>query len=42
MIHKNNSTFLIKDHAHIMDIAYKPFYNEAYQFRPLVYVVNSL
>ena len=33
---------LIKDHAHIMDIAYKPFYNEAYLFRPLVHVVKTI
>ena len=26
---------LIKDHVHITDIEYKPFYNEAYLFRPL-------
>ena len=26
--------FLIKDHAHITDIAYNPFYKEAYLFRP--------
>jgi len=40
-IHKHFCTFLINDHVHIMDIAYKPVYNEAYLFKPLVYVMNS-
>ena len=37
MIHKNFNTFLIKDHAHITDIAYKPFYKEK-----LTYLGQSL
>ena len=28
VIHKRFSTFLIKDHAHVTDIAYKPFYKK--------------
>ena len=27
VIQKHFSMFLTKDHAHMMDIAYKPFYN---------------
>ena len=42
VIHKCFSMFLIKDYTHITDIAYKPFYKEAYLFGPSVYVVNSL
>ena len=42
VICKRFSTFLMKDHAHTMDIAYKTFYHEAYLFRPLVFVLNSL
>ena len=43
VIHKHFSMILIfKDHIHIMYIAYKPLYNKAYLFRPLVYVVKSL
>ena len=37
-----STLFLIKDHAHIMDIAYKPFYNEANLFGPLVHVVKII
>jgi len=39
VIHKCFSMFLIKDHAHIKNIVYKPFCNP---FKLLVYVVNSL
>ena len=31
-----NLEWPLKDPANIMDIAYKPFYNKAYLFRPLV------
>ena len=41
VIHKH-SFFFIKDHAHITDIAYKPFYKEAHPFRPSVYIVKNL